>query len=113
MEYYALAQGMSELANAVTGLLGTVFDSVFWACVAAGVTAATAEAVLPAVISGLLGAGQLAKALEAATAITGQIELGTFLVNAFTGLDAQAMDFTAVNGIAALTLPMPGREWIK
>ncbi len=48
----------------------------FWACVAAGVTAATAEAVLPAVISGLLGAGQLAKALEAATAITGQIELG-------------------------------------
>ncbi len=34
-------------------------------------------------------------------------------MNAFTGLDTQAMDFTAVSGIATLTLPMPGREWIK
>jgi hypothetical protein len=111
-EYYALAQGMSELANTVTGLIGSLFDYAFWIGVGAGVTAATSEFVVPALISGAITAGMVASAIDKATAITGALEMGTFLVNGFTGVDAQGQGFQAACAIAELTMPTPGREWL-
>jgi hypothetical protein len=112
-EYFKLAQGMSELANAVSGALGTLFDSIFWAGVAAGVAVGTSEFVVPAVISGLLGAGAVANAMQKATQITGMLESATFAVNAFTGLDAQGTMMPVVDAIGQLQLPSPGWEWTK
>lgn len=110
-EYYKLAQGMSELANAVSGALGTLFDMCFWAAVAAGVTVSTSELVIPPIVSGLLGAGALASAMQKATEITGMLESATFAVNAFTGLDAQGSTMPVVDAIGQLALPSPNWEW--
>lgn len=112
-EYYKLAQGMSELANAVSGALGTLFDAAFWAGVGAGVTAVTSEAVIPALISGALTAGAVATVCEKATAVTGLLESATFAVNAFTGLDAQGTTMPVVDAITQLALPSPNWEWAK
>jgi hypothetical protein len=112
-EYYKLAQGMSELANAVSGAIGTLFDMCFWAGVAAGVAAGTSELVLPAVVSGLLGAGALANAMQKATEITGMLESATFAVNAFTGLDAQGTTMPVVDAIEQLALPSPSWAWTE
>lgn len=112
-EYYKLAQGMSELANAVSGAIGTLFDMCFWAGVAAGVAAGTSELVLPAIVSGLLGAGALANAMQKATEITGMLESATFAVNAFTGLDAQGTTMPVVDAIEQLALPSPSWAWTE
>lgn len=112
-EYYKLAQGMSELANAVSGAIGTLFDMIFWAGVAAGVAVGTSELVLPAVISGLLGAGAIANAMQKATEITGMLESATFAVNAFTGLDAQGTTMPVVDAIEQLALPSPSWAWTQ
>jgi hypothetical protein len=112
-EYYKLAQGMSELANAVSGALGTLFDAAFWAGVGAGVTAATSETVIPALISAGFTAGAVATICSKATAITGMLESATFAVNGFTGLAAAGTTMPVVNGIEQLTLPSPNWEWTK
>lgn len=110
-EYFKLARGMAELANAVSGAIATLFDSLFWAGVAAGVTVGTSELVLPAIVSGLIGTGLLAQAMQKATEVTGLLESAIFAVNAFTGLDAQGTAMPVVDTIKQLTLPSPGWEW--
>lgn len=112
-EYFKLAQGMSELANAVSGALGTLFDMCFWAGVAAGVTIGTAEFAIPPIVSGLLGAGMLANAAQQATKITGLLESATFAVNGFTGLSEQGTTMPVVDAIEKLELPKPAWEWAK